>query len=110
MNIHRQLSQIVTTTREYIEEQVQLGFFDMDEETKNTEIPQDIFQNNHLKTEESLYLDLDLDTLKDPQIKNFCTRLLKMIAFPRRGVRLTSLPPFSERRMPHYVCRTRGRK
>lgn len=64
MNIHRQLSQIVTTTREYIEEQVQLGFFDMDEETKNTEIPQDIFQNNHLKTEESLYLDLDLDNLK----------------------------------------------
>ena len=40
MNIHRQLSQIVTTTREYIEEQMQLGFFDMDEETKNTEIPQ----------------------------------------------------------------------
>ena len=64
MNIHRQLSQIVTTTREYIEEQMQLGFFDMDEETKNTEIPQDIFQNNHLKPEESLYLDLDLDNLK----------------------------------------------
>ena len=64
MNIHRQLSQIITTTREYIEEQVQLGFFDMDEETKNTEIPQDIFQNNHLKPEESLYLDLDLDNLK----------------------------------------------
>ena len=64
MNIHRQLSQIITTTREYIEEQVQLGFFDMDEETKNTEIPQDIFQNNHLKTQESLYLDLDLDKLK----------------------------------------------
>ena len=64
MNIRRQLAQIVTTTREYIEEQVQLGFFDMDEETKNTEIPQDIFQNNHLKPEESLYLDLDLDNLK----------------------------------------------
>ena len=64
MNIHRQLSQIVTTTREYIEEQVKHGFFDMDEETKNTEIPQDIFQNNHLKPEESLYLDLDLDNLK----------------------------------------------
>ena len=64
MNIHRQLSQIVTTTREYIEEQMQLGFFDMDEETKNTEIPQDILQNNHLKTQESLYLDLDLDNLK----------------------------------------------
>ena len=64
MNIRRQLAQIVTTTREYIEEQVQLGFFDMDEETKNTEIPQDIFQNNHLKTQESLYLDLDLDNLK----------------------------------------------
>ena len=64
MNIHRQLSQIVTTTTEYIEEQVQLGFFDMDEETKNAEIPKDIFQNNHLKTQESIYLDLDLDKLK----------------------------------------------
>ena len=36
----------------------------MDEETKNAEIPKDIFQNNHLKTRIYLSRPLDLDNLK----------------------------------------------
>ena len=64
MNIRRQLAQIVTTTREYIEEQVQLGFLDIDEETKGTVDQQFFFQDNDLKTREPLYTGLNLENLK----------------------------------------------
>ena len=64
MNIRRQLAQIVTTTREYIEEQVQLGFLDIDEETKGTVDQQNFFQDNDLKTREPLYTGLNLENLK----------------------------------------------
>ena len=64
MNIRRQLAQIVTTTREYIEEQVQLGFLDIDEETKGTVDQQNFFQDNDLKTREPLYTGLNLEILK----------------------------------------------
>ena len=64
MNIRRQLAQIVTTTREYIEEQVQLGFLDIDEETKGTADQQNFFQDNDLKTREPLYTGLNLENLK----------------------------------------------
>jgi len=64
VNIRRQLAQIVTTTREYIEEQVQLGFLDIDEETKGTVDQQNFFQDNDLKTREPLYTGLNLENLK----------------------------------------------
>lgn len=64
MNIRRQLAQIVTTTREYIEEQVQLGFLDIDEETEGTVDQQNFFQDNDLKTREPLYTGLNLENLK----------------------------------------------
>ena len=64
MNIRRQLAQIVTTTREYIEEQVQLGFLDIDEETKDTVDQQNFFQDNDLKIREPLYTGLNLENLK----------------------------------------------
>lgn len=64
MNIRRQLAQIVTTTREYIEEQVQLGFLDIDEETKGTVDQQNFFPDNDLKTREPLYTGLNLENLK----------------------------------------------
>jgi len=64
VNIRRQLAQIVTTTREYIEEQVQLGFLDIDEETEGTVDQQNFFQDNDLKTREPLYTGLNLENLK----------------------------------------------
>ena len=64
MDIRRQLGEIVTVTREYIEEQVQLGFFDIEESTEKSLGQKDAFLASQLTEKSTLYADLDLEALK----------------------------------------------
>ena len=62
--MRRQLGEIVTVTREYIEEQMQLGFFDIEENTEKSLEQKDPFLVSQLTEKFTLYADLDLEALK----------------------------------------------